>query len=201
MLTGVVVTTELSWALAIQQPVAQQDQMDGCYHHSHGSFRAHEVPPTCSGHQCLSCIWCCTTCLKHPPATIHAASERVKLCSPSVLSVCPALSICPGELKEFQAQYPLPPHCVRNNGPASGFLTHSLLAEGPQGAKVSASRCCVPVSWDGTLPGHGCWDKYIEACATLCHQCCGHGDNPASTSPHLKLLAQHQERLIEEKPH
>lgn len=88
--------TELSWALATQQPVAQQDQMDGCYHHSHGSFCAHEVPPTCPGHQCLSCIWCCTTCLKHPPATIHAASEKVKPCSPAVLSVCPALSICVG---------------------------------------------------------------------------------------------------------
>lgn len=93
---------------------------------------------------------------KHPPTTIHAAPERVKPCTHSVTFVCPALSICPvgaeGISASASSSFPIVSETMV---PASGFLTHFLLDEGVQGAEVSTSRCCVPVSWDGTLPGHG----------------------------------------------
>lgn len=94
--------------------------------------------------------------LKHPPAAIHAAPERVKPCTPSVMSVFPSLSICPvgaeGILAPASSSFPIVSETMV---PASRFLTHSLLAEGPQGVEVSSSKCCVPVFWDGTLSGHG----------------------------------------------
>lgn len=75
---------------------------------------------------------------KHPPATIHAAPERVKPCAPSVMSVFPALSICPmgteGISAPASSSFPIVSETMV---PTSGFLTRSLLAEGPQGVEVS----------------------------------------------------------------